>query len=203
ELVRVSITDAALRERSRGWLGVARDLVASVVEAGLHMPDAAKVIRGDVQRIDAAPRRPPVATVTLAEIYAAQGHGRRALKMLEQVLEKEPDHEVARALREQLLAQGPTDNPRDPGAPLERAALGARLSLADTTTGVPTQRSGAALEGRSAPVEPAPYVASDSEPPLSEMPPLSVEVPSVEAPLPVEEPDRKSTRLNSSHVKIS
>ncbi|HEU5077558.1 MAG TPA: Rho termination factor N-terminal domain-containing protein, partial [Polyangiaceae bacterium] len=79
ELVRVSITDAALRERSRGWLGVARDLVASVVEAGLHMPDAAKVIRGDVQRIDASPRRPPVATVTLAEIYAAQGHTRRAL----------------------------------------------------------------------------------------------------------------------------
>src|SRR5690606_12976133 len=105
ELIRVSITDAARRERSRGRLGVARDLVASVVEAGLHRPDAAKVIRGDLQRIDSAPRRPPVATVTLAEIYATQGHTGRALRMLEQVLQKEPDHEVARLLKEQLERQ--------------------------------------------------------------------------------------------------
>ncbi len=126
ELVRVSITDAALRERSRGWFGVARDLVASVVEAGLHMPDAAKVIRGDVPRVDAGQRRPPVATVTLAEIYATQGHTRRALKMLEQVLAKEPDHEVARALKEQLERQTGSDAPPAPRGPASVSGLGAR-----------------------------------------------------------------------------
>ncbi|HMJ16689.1 MAG TPA: hypothetical protein VK524_34980, partial [Polyangiaceae bacterium] len=70
EIIRVSETDESERRRLRGWLGVARDLLASVVEQGLHLPDAAAVIRG------ATPSEPPansqraVATVTLAEIYA-------------------------------------------------------------------------------------------------------------------------------------
>ncbi|HMJ16097.1 MAG TPA: DUF4912 domain-containing protein, partial [Polyangiaceae bacterium] len=42
--------------------------------------------------------------VTLAEIYAAQGHVERALRMLDEVIEKEPEHEAARALRERLTS---------------------------------------------------------------------------------------------------
>ena len=106
EIIRRTETDEVQRRRTRGFLGVARDLLASVVEQGLHMPDAAALIRGEV-RIEAnAP--PPVATVTLAEIYAAQGHVDRSLRMLDEVLEREPDHDVARKLRERLLADAQT-----------------------------------------------------------------------------------------------
>jgi hypothetical protein len=101
EIVRRSISDEPERRRARGWLGVARDLLASVVEQGLHLPDAAALIRGDVRVTDPVPAR-PVATVTLAEIYATQGHVSRALRILDEVLVKEPDHEAARALRDRL-----------------------------------------------------------------------------------------------------
>ncbi|MGC4069928.1 MAG: tetratricopeptide repeat protein [Polyangiaceae bacterium] len=43
-----------------------------------------------------------MATVTLAEIYAAQGHVAKALTLLDEVLEREPDHEAARAARERF-----------------------------------------------------------------------------------------------------
>jgi hypothetical protein len=105
EIIRLSEVDPAQRRRSRGFLGVARDLVASVVGAGLNMKDAAAVIRGE------APREPdwqgpaPVATLTLAEIYAAQGHWDRALMTLSEVLEREPDHAAAVALRERLTRE--------------------------------------------------------------------------------------------------
>lgn len=103
EIVRLTETDEQQRQRARGWLGVARDLVASVVEQRLNLPDAADLIRGVNVR---QPRVvPPVATVTLAEIYAAQGHVTRALKLLDEVLANEPDHEAARELRERLIAE--------------------------------------------------------------------------------------------------
>jgi hypothetical protein len=106
EVIRRSEPDAVVRQRSRGWLGVARDLVASVVESGLNLRDAASLIRGEPQRGADELRGPaPVATVTLAEIYAAQGHYDRALDMLEEVLEREPEHEPARALQERLLTE--------------------------------------------------------------------------------------------------
>ena len=53
EIVRLSEPDPLLRRRSRGWLGVARDLVASVVDAGLNMPGAAAAIRGDARPAEA------------------------------------------------------------------------------------------------------------------------------------------------------
>ncbi|HEY0465081.1 MAG TPA: hypothetical protein VGC79_12765, partial [Polyangiaceae bacterium] len=81
EIVRRSEPDIAQQKRARGFLGVARDLVASVVEAGLNLPDAAALIRGDSNREAHWKGPPPVATVTLAEIYAAQGHLDRALRM--------------------------------------------------------------------------------------------------------------------------
>ena len=102
EIVRLTETDEQQRQRARGWLGVARDMVASVVEQRLNLPDAADLIRGVNVRL---PRNvPPVATVTLAEIYAAQGHLARAVKLLDEVLTREPDHEAARELRERLSA---------------------------------------------------------------------------------------------------
>jgi hypothetical protein len=111
ELVRRAEPDPAEQRRARGWLGVARDLVASVVESGLNLPDAAALIRG--REFDGLGPS-PVATVTLAQIYAAQGHHARAIAVLDQVLEKEPDHAAARALRERFLEekQAPAPKPR-------------------------------------------------------------------------------------------
>jgi hypothetical protein len=104
EIVRRSEPDPVAQKRARGFLGVARDLVASVVEAGLNLPDAAAIIRGEGTREGDWKGPPPVATVTLAEIYAAQGHLDRALRMLDEVLAKEPDHDAARSLRDRLAA---------------------------------------------------------------------------------------------------
>ncbi len=102
EIIRLSEPDAAQQKKTRGWLGVARDLVASVVESGLNMRDAAALIRGEQKGDQEWHGPPPVATVTLAEIYVAQGHPERALTVLEELLEREPDHVAARALRERL-----------------------------------------------------------------------------------------------------
>ncbi len=122
EIVRRSEPDLVQQKRARGFLGVARDLVASVVEAGLNLPDAAAIIRGEGVREGDWKGPPPVATVTLAEIYAAQGHLERALRMLEEVLSKEPDHDPARALRDRLAAGA------EPPKPAPRRQ---RISFAD------------------------------------------------------------------------
>ncbi len=108
--------DAALR-RSRGLFGRARDLLARVVERGLHLPDTAERIRNAPPLPD--PKRPPhkvVPTVTLAEIYVAQGHKERAIETLEKVLEGEPDHPAATELLERLRsAKAEVPPPRDLG----------------------------------------------------------------------------------------
>src|SRR6187399_3785634 len=103
EIVRLTETDPLARRRSRGWLGVARDLVASVVDAGLNMPTAAAAVRGDARPAEETTGPPPVATLTLAEIYLAQGHADRALATLEEVLLVEPEHPAALALRERIV----------------------------------------------------------------------------------------------------
>jgi hypothetical protein len=101
ELLLRSAANQAEKERSRGLFGRARDLLARVVERGLHLPDAADRIRS-ISMISLPVARPsaPAAlpTVTLAEIYAAQGHRQRAVETLERVLAREPDHAPARAL---------------------------------------------------------------------------------------------------------
>src|SRR5687767_9479455 len=87
------------------WVSVARRLLASIVEQGLNLPDAAALIRGDT-KLSTPPRAPPpVATVTLARIYAAQGHLERAIRTLDEVLASDPDHHPALQLRAQLQSR--------------------------------------------------------------------------------------------------
>jgi len=103
ELLLRSSADEASKKRARGLFGVARDMLARVVERGLHLPDAAERIR--TLGLAPPPRRSAPAalpTVTLAEIYAAQGHRERGIDTLESVLAREPDHAAARALLTQL-----------------------------------------------------------------------------------------------------
>lgn len=103
ELLIRSATDQTTKQRSRGLFGRARDLLASVVERGLNLPDAAERIRelgGLATSRPSAPAALP--TVTLAEIYAAQGHRDRAIETLDRVLSREPDHAAAGALVAQL-----------------------------------------------------------------------------------------------------
>jgi hypothetical protein len=103
EIVKRTIADPIERRLARGLLGAARDLVARVVERGLHLPDAAALIRG-LQHVALNPGTTPIATVTLAEIYAGQGHRDRALAVLNEVLRLEPDHIAARKLREKVAS---------------------------------------------------------------------------------------------------
>lgn len=103
EILRLTLSEEE-QVGARGLFGVARAMLASVVEAGLKMPDAAKVIRGDVTLDLPVRSRSPVATVTLAEIYAAQGHRARALAVLDEVLAIEPDHEEARRIQRELTS---------------------------------------------------------------------------------------------------
>lgn len=85
----------------RGLLGRARDLLARLVERGLNLPDAADRLRGapppPVKRAG-----PAVPTVTLAEIYATQGHASKAIDTLHSVLAREPEHAAAKALLAKL-----------------------------------------------------------------------------------------------------
>lgn len=169
EIIRRQETDAAARRRARGWLGVARDLVASLIEQGLNMPDAAELVRQGVTPTRVQ-HQAPVATVTLAEIYAAQGHVKRALGMLDQVLEKEPDHAAARALRDRLgssrvapMRQVEPEEPEEPSLDAEPSAAASEAEAAPAEPVVeiaPASGSGAEV----AAAEPVAEVAA-AEPP--------------------------------------
>jgi hypothetical protein len=105
EIIRRTATDEHEKAKARGWLGRARDLLSRVVERGLHLPEAARALRGAPEpeqgHVWPAPP-PPMPTVTLAEIYAAQGHLDRARAVVDDVLARHPDHAEARALRARL-----------------------------------------------------------------------------------------------------
>ena len=88
--------------RARGFFGRARDLLARVIERGLHLPEAAELIRTKPVSVPSRAAASAVPTVTLAEIYATQGHKERALETLRRVLEIEPEHAAARTLLAQL-----------------------------------------------------------------------------------------------------
>ncbi len=112
-LIRTTKKDDRDLPRARGFFGRARDLVARVIEKGLHLPDAAERLRQvSVTASQVAARIAPtvVPTVTLAEIYAAQGHRSRAMDTLRRVLEIEPDHGAAQGLLTKL-AEAPASIP--------------------------------------------------------------------------------------------
>lgn len=105
---------------------VARNLIASVVERGLNLPDAARVIRDTVRP---SPRhRPPLPTVTLAQIYLAQGYADRAIVTLGQVLEREPNNYTAVELYQRLTRSG--DGAAPPSADGVSARSAEHLSIA-------------------------------------------------------------------------
>lgn len=122
-----------------GWFAVARHLVASVVEQGLNLPGAARMLRtvGGTLLSGGARARPPLPTVTLAQIYLTQGHDERARATLLQVLERQPDHPKARQLLAELLQK----NPSEP----EVEAAGAHApAQANGASSAPASRGGAA-----------------------------------------------------------
>lgn len=171
ELLRLDPTvDESQLKKTRGFFGLARDLLNRVVERGLHLPDAAERIRAALGT--ATLRDPPrpdaqaVPTVTLAEIYAAQGHRRRAIDTLERVLELEPDHGAARSLLERLLARDYVD----PNPPLPPEAeeppppeIGADLGTADEVSGLLDE-----LERHEAVAAAGPVIVVDDPPPDDE-----------------------------------
>jgi hypothetical protein len=166
----------------RGWLGRARDLVAQVVSKGLHLPDAARLFRGEAPE-PLPPPPPPLPTVTLAEIYEAQGHLAKAVSVLDQVIASEPSHPVAHELR---------------SAWLER--LGGRAAKA--------LREGEAADLREAEAEPIVEHASDvqTEPELivehaSDIPPEPEPEPIVEHASDVQtEPEPEASHTESAGV---
>jgi hypothetical protein len=141
ELLLRGAADQATKQRSRGLFGRARDLLASVVERGLNLPDAAERIRavGGELPLSTRPRAPAaLPTVTLAEIYAAQGHRDRAIETLDRVLAREPDHAAARALVGQLRDNTyPVPSPRLPPEE-EEDGIAPAASLSDMTGSLPT-----------------------------------------------------------------
>jgi hypothetical protein len=111
---------------------------------------------------------PPLPTVTLAEIYAAQGHLERAISTLDEVLAKEPGHTEAEKLRERFQAQLRKTKPSSippppvvaPTTPIQAAPaigtnveLGDAVSVASSATESPMRAAEAALDGEDAPVE--------------------------------------------------
>lgn len=136
-MTRAELKDEILRKtrtgsdqtEARGLFGVARSMLASVVETGLHLPDAAALIRGTATFDSRVARPAPVATVTLAEIYAVQGHKKRALGMLDEVLAQEPDHEVALRLRRELGEEAPGKE----GHPSPLEQVPSEVSLVETS----------------------------------------------------------------------
>jgi hypothetical protein len=163
ELLRLSpVLDENQLKKTRGFFGRARDLLSRVVERGLHLPDAADRLRAALgDPLPQVPRPEPqaVPTVTLAEIYAAQGHKQRAIETLRRVLETEPDHGAARALIERLQAADYVPPPLPLPPEVEDGArdeIGANLGNG-TTAG--------SSDAEPASEEPAPETASIEPPP--------------------------------------
>lgn len=98
-------------KKGRGWFGRARDLLTSVIDRGLNQPAGSSRIRDGRP---APPAPPPLPTVTLAEIYAAQGHLERAVATLDEVIERDPAHADAQQLRERFVAQLHKTKPSTP-----------------------------------------------------------------------------------------
>ncbi len=62
EIISRTQPNPARRVKERGWLGKARDLLARVVEQGLHLPEAARAIRTQASMNKDWPNPPPTAS---------------------------------------------------------------------------------------------------------------------------------------------
>jgi hypothetical protein len=142
-LVRRAAAGDRSARRARGLFGRARDLLARVVELGLNLPEAADLLRGGPAP---APRPPSAAlpTVTLAEIYAAQGHRERATNTLRELLEREPDHAEASRLLERLDDGGYVAPP--PPLPAEKEADELPVVEADSFTSLRMEHDAISIE---------------------------------------------------------
>src|SRR4051812_36202853 len=153
EIIGRTTKDDRERVKARGWLGRARDLLARVVDRGLHLPEAARVLRSSPEERAWPSPPPPLATVTLAEIYAAQGHLDRAINVLNDVLAREPEHQEAQALRARFIEQSRA-RPRGARFATGEAAPETRPSEATpepgAATATPEESEAAAPEARSA-----------------------------------------------------
>ncbi|MET0412210.1 MAG: Rho termination factor N-terminal domain-containing protein [Polyangiaceae bacterium] len=166
------------------WLGVARGLIASIVDKGLNLPDAAALIRGDTKLSTPPKPPPPVATVTLARIYVAQGHLQRAIDTLGEVLRSEPDHELARELRDELVARKGPGRGAPESAPVSAPVESAPVESAPVESApapFAAAESGAVASEAVPSVESVMHDAPSSEPPASEPPPTIEDRPSVAA----------------------
>jgi hypothetical protein len=164
ELIDEIISRTAANERdkarSRGWLGRARSLLASVIERGLHLPEVAKVLRNAPSTRPWPVAPPPLATMTLAEIYAAQGHLDKALQILDEIITREPEHADARSLRQRLQARD--SGGKKPETPAKREEP---TPLNDSPAVVETAKRAAAPETVETPAEPvAPVVETNTTP---------------------------------------
>jgi hypothetical protein len=134
--------------RARGFLGLARDLLARVVERGLHLADAADRIRSGAP-VSRPPPPSALPTVTLAEIYATQGHKNKAIDTLKQVLSTEPEHAAAAALLEKL-EEGKIAVPDAPILPPESdEPIGS--SFMETSSSAPDQEPATMLDSEPLP----------------------------------------------------
>lgn len=102
ELLLRTAVDDVTKERARGLFGRARDLLARLVERGLNRPETADRIRSVGRAVGRASAPAALPTLTLAEIYVAQGYRERAIETLERVVSAEPEHAMARALLARL-----------------------------------------------------------------------------------------------------
>ncbi|NUP06315.1 MAG: DUF4912 domain-containing protein [Polyangiaceae bacterium] len=154
-------------KRGRGWFGRARDLLTSVIDRGLNIPEPGA---RRPERRPPPPAPPPLPTVTLAEIYAAQGHLERAITTLDEVLAREPGHADARALRtrfeQQLHKTKPSTPPPVIEAKLEPMPVAPNEEPAARKDVFETKKA------PSTPPTPAPVpVAKEQAPTVNEIPP--------------------------------
>ena len=101
-----------------GWFGRARDLLTSVIDRGLGLPAS----RVEARRNDTGARPgvvAPLPTVTLAEIYAAQGHLERAVATLDEVIARDPQHPEAPTMRARFAEQLRRTRPSTPPSAIE------------------------------------------------------------------------------------
>jgi hypothetical protein len=141
-LLRSTAVDDATRRRARGLFGRARDLIARVVERGLNLPDAAERIRALGLAPPPLQQTAPAAlpTVTLAQIYMAQGHRAKAIDTLQKVLAREADHAVAANLLAKLGDAGfpvpaPVLPPEEEVAPAPAAEVDAEANAGSPDDG--------------------------------------------------------------------